>query len=280
MASEDNPRYREHNEDAHFAHKIDEGLIAGVFDGHSGNGSDGKIVSNFAAKYFSYHFPLYYKKYHLKGILSVKEVFEKIISEMDEELSKDMISFRAGCTAVCCFIEQESHLIYTATLGDSEANLYRKFGDEILSIPLSIVRDWSSQKDANRAALALKDPSVAEEWPKETLSKELRFKGLNVARAIGDRQCSGHGIRAVVPTPKITVNVVYPGDRLLVTCDGVKDFTREEDLTRLIQKIDNGTAKYPHLTLAQQVVNLAINHASSDNVTVVAVNFIGKEENG
>jgi serine/threonine protein phosphatase PrpC len=242
-------------EDVHMFETIEAGAIAGVFDGHGG-----KEVAEYASSAFKQKFPEALKK--ANG--NVHQAFEAVISEIQEEVAKKESWNDMGTTALICFMDNKTHKIYTATLGDSEANIYRKIEGQYQSIPLSCVRDWGSKRDANRAAIARKEPSISEEWPKERNPKFLRFNGLNVSRSIGDLDRKYlNGKEGVSHKPKITVNLLKAGDVLTLACDGLKDFVSEQEI---IEQVSNETAE----ALSSKIVRCALRR-TRDNVTVIVI---------
>lgn len=252
-------------EDAHFFKEIDQGVIMGVLDGHGGD-----VVARYASQVFQDRF---------SGTLNkmgnnVHQAFSCIIDEIHEEVEKHREWNEIGSTAVICFIDKNTNEIFTATLGDSEANIYRKINGKLKSIPLSCIRDWSSPKDAKRAANALNNPKIAEIWPKEKNPKRLRFPypyGVNVSRAIGDVRFSP----AVIHKPKITRYQVQEGDTLILACDGLKDYVLEEEIISLLEKEQNKGK------IAQKLIQFALYEKNSfDNVTIVIIKVAGiKSEN-
>lgn len=244
-------------EDAHFFKEIPQGVIAGVFDGHAGS-----QVSNYANEQFSNRF----SDQLVKNKGNVAHAFQSLIDEIHNEVVER--KWDDGATAVICFIVGDnSGIIYTATLGDSEANIYRKMDKKMKSIPLSCLRDWTSKKDAKRAAIATDDPSKATKWPKAKNPKALRFPtefGINVSRAIGDVAFS----EGISHKAKITVNQVKPGDKIVIACDGLKDYVPEKDIVRIV---DNHLT-YGEGDLAKKLMRHALNSGQSmDNVTVLVL---------
>lgn len=251
-------------EDAHSFTKIPQGIVTAVFDGHNG-----KAVANYANEAIQKRFSNTLQK--TDG--DVRLAFETIINEIHDEVSQQRQWNSIGSTAVICFIDVKTNLIYTATLGDSEANIYRMINGQLKSIPLSCVRDWSSQKDARRAAIALGIPEIAERWPKAPEPKILRFCRLNVSRAIGDIAFNIHNITAITHKPKTTVNHVLPGDLLILACDGLKDYVLEVEIAKVISE-----AKASQKNIPQALVNYALKvRQSKDNVTVVAIEISKKK---
>jgi serine/threonine protein phosphatase PrpC len=257
-------------EDAHFYKIIPQGLLTGVFDGHGG-----KSVAQLANQMFQDKFTETLAKQ--KG--NVRETFVKLINEIHEEVIKDRALDGMGSTAVVCYIDKRTHLIYTATLADSEANIYRAIeSSDLKSIPLSCVRDWSCKKEALRASISMGVPEIATEWPLAQNPKQLRyslmdsveFKQINVSRAIGDFDVVGTPEKpGLIHKPKITVNRVERGDILVLACDGLKDFVTEWQLiSKLKEEVED-------ITMAEYLARTAVSKMfgrHGDNVTVVVIN--------
>lgn len=250
-------------EDAHFFTEFDHGVLCGVFDGHGG-----KDVAIFASNEFTAKFP----KELLKAKGNVHQAFEALIHKIHTKVAKNKKWNFTGSTAVITYIDKSSHNIYTATLGDSEANIYRTIGAGIRSLPLSIIRDWSSHKDATRAAIARNKPSFIKEYMETENPKWLRFPsalGVNVSRAIGDNEYSGTSKKpGVIHKPKITINKLKQGDFLVLACDGLKDFVNEREIAGILA----ANSLQPASNLAEQLVKFALDEKkSNDNVTALVV---------
>ena len=243
-------------EDAHFFQNMEEGIFLGVLDGHGG-----KEVAEYASTFLQKNF----QEILNQTKKNVHRTFEILIEELHEHVAKKGEWNAIGTTAVLCFIDKCTHQIYTATVGDSEANLYRKINSNLQSIPLSCIRDWSYPKEAKRAALFLNNPEIAINWPKVTNPKVLRYPkkyyGINLSRSIGDVIFTG----AVIHKPKITVQQVRGGDILILACDGLKDYVLEREIISQIEK-------QPGYELADQLAQYAVRvKKSQDNVTVLVL---------
>lgn len=268
-AISENIGYRTKMEDARFYTENKQDLLTGIFDGHGG-----PEVSNYANEEFKNRFSQTLEEEN--G--DVRKAFVNLIDKIHYEVAKKKEWNDIGSTAVICFIDQKTHLIYTATLGDSEANIYRKVGTEMKSIPLSCVRDWSSKKDALRMSKAFGLPWIASQWPTEE-PKGLRsriFIGVNVSRAIGDISETGKKEKPIViHKPKITVNKLKSKDILVLACDGLKDFlTPESKIVAIINQILEAGSKSLAGSISTNLVYAALRNmkkGSSDNVTVVAI---------
>ncbi|NGX27589.1 MAG: hypothetical protein K940chlam6_01527, partial [Chlamydiae bacterium] len=267
-------------EDAHFYKEMEKGTLTGVFDGHGGS-----KVSAYASAEFQKRFPKALKE--ANG--NVHQAFGKVIDQIHQNVANYSAWNHEGSTAVVCYIDKETHQIYTATLGDSEANIYRKSGqDGITSIPLSCVRDWLSPKDLNRL-ISIYGKKTVMSFVKKVGSqaKHIRSQlayGVNVARAIGDVENTGEpGQPRVIHKPKITVNQLRQGDVLILACDGLKDFVPEQEIAKIVanrpsqslnffQKFFYGQQEPKFL--ARQLVDAALKEMDrrlNDNVTVVAI---------
>jgi serine/threonine protein phosphatase PrpC len=257
---------REEMEDAHFFIEIEEGALAAVFDGHGDNG----LIANLAAERVKRNFSA-----KLKELRDVKLTFEQSIADIHREVwEKDM---DGGCTALICFIDKASNKIYTATLGDSEAKIFRKTERGIESIPLSCVRDWASKKDETRALEFFKKMGlldIAHSFLNAPTPKERRFPfgsaGINVSRSIGDKQwAAADGTSAVSIRPKVTLYQIEPQDLLILACDGIWDFCSDQGLisTVLAPNWDKELADFAALINAYALEDCG----SMDNVTVLAI---------
>lgn len=249
---------RPYMEDARFYAEIDQGIITGVFDGHGG-----KDAAEYASREFEKRFVPTLRS--AKG--NIHQAFESLTHKIHLEIRKNKKWKRMGSTALVSFIDKKSHLIYTSTLGDSEANIYRIINGQYKSIPLSCVRDWSSKNDAIRAARTYNDPSIAINWPKVDNPKHLRSKithGGNNSRSLGDFQSAGTTENPlVIDKPKISMNKLEPGDLVLFTSDG-KDALRESAIVNQVAHIAT------HENIAQDLTDYATPFIR-DNLTVTAI---------
>lgn len=282
-------------EDAHFTIEIEQGTLAGVFDGHGG-----RQIPDYASQEFQKRFSAVLKE----SDGNVLKAFERLIHEIHQEVAEKPEWSNHGSTAVICFIDKETSQIYTATLGDSEANIYREVDGSPISIPLSLVRDWTDKKDAARLEKAMGLPSghvagrlksgadpkeirLCLNFPAKTAIKERR--GINVSRAIGDIHSTGTKDKpGIIHKPKITVNKLQKGDLVILACDGLKDYAPEHEIidtilyskawticniVRWIFRFIASWITWSHQKgVAQDLVNYAVNTKSAqDNVTVIAI---------
>ena len=219
-------------QDAHACFPMARGIVAAVADGHGPGGENvslsiiKEVIKNFGSYLFAYS--------------NVHTAMEQFVASLSQKIRSDS----CGSTLILSFIT-ETGTVYTATIGDSEAFAYRNINGALKSIPLSCVRDWSSPKDALRAAIALKDQNIATEWPKHP-AKSHRFNNeINISRSIGDLRYSP----AISPKPKITVHQVKTGDLLIFASDGLWDFVTQEEIIAEINKSPDGLYRHRPETL-------------------------------
>lgn len=267
-------------DDAHFSIPLPGGILLGVLDGH---GDGGKAIANF----ISHRFQQLFQSTLDKNDNNVHQTFEEIAKVIQTEIVEIRSFDHIGSTAVVCYIQKSTNCIYTATLGDSEANIYR----QCKSIPLSCVRDWASHRDEQRASLSTEGEFVKplQEFWKDAhfpskhrrvnskgsdklveeidISEALHY-GSNVSRAFGDHEVNkGREIDAIIAKFKITACRLKRGDILVLACDGLKDYVDEKLIVENITLNSFGSAN----DISKELINLAIRNRTKDNVTVVTV---------
>lgn len=245
-------------EDASFILETDYSLFLGVFDGHGGS-----MVSSYAARRLSEIF----SDYQGPCPKNIEEILKHSFLVVQQEIENLHSNWATtGSTAVVSWIDKKENLLYTATLGDSTANIYRLIKDKWQSIPLSCIRNWSSKRDRASAKRALGEEIPFKDTPKEMRHPLPGFSvysgcGLNVSRALGDVAYKG-----VIHIPKITLIGIVPGDIIILACDGLKDFVAEEEIIEQI-----GFCK-SFRNIAKQLATYAIEEGcSSDNVSIIAL---------
>ncbi|MBM3191336.1 MAG: protein serine/threonine phosphatase 2C family protein, partial [Chlamydiae bacterium] len=219
----------------------------------------GSAVADFAKSYFEKHFHDAFDNH--KDAAYVLSLF---LEKINQEIFDRHPEWGAqGCTALLSFVDKTTHLVTTATLGDSEATLYRPQGESFVAIPLSCLRDWSSKKDAERASSLLKRPELAATWPMELNPKLLRVVRLNVSRSLGDEQKG-----CTLCKPKITLHSIKQDDTLILACDGLKDFMPESAIISSLEKTRLASAADVAAHLSHEALTT---FTSCDNVTVLVI---------
>lgn len=270
---------RKRMEDAYFCITLPTGTLVGVLDGHGGR----KV-----ADYASARIQRLFSDFLQNRAGHAHQTLEELFSAIQEEILLYRQLNTIGSTAVICYLETSTNLVYTATLGDSEAKIYRMIDGELVSIPLSCVRDWSSSRDFMRANSATEGEyleSVGDCWHKRNVNARHRridikntdekitppLAGINVSRAFGDHAYNiGRPIDATVAKPKITSCLMELGDILILACDGLYGCPNRVKEETIISCIENAKNEHP-LNISQKLVELALGLKSQDNVTVVTL---------
>lgn len=272
-------------EDANFhTPALSRGWLVGVLDGHGGPD---------VSKYVSQKFTDIFTK-TLNNYPSIRSAFNDTLEKLHKQIQENPAFDKQGCTAVISLIDPSNHKVYTATLGDSEAFIYRKINGKFKCIPLSCVRDWLSPKDWTRRGNALLNDNPEKKIPEkpgiESDSKHTRYptNGVNTARGLGDvliekydqsvenlHEAEGED-RANLPKtmsikPKITVTDVLEGDIILHVSDGITDYITQE---RIIEAINTWQEGDKSVSLPQTINNLLTgankDYSIKDDITVIA----------
>lgn len=231
-------------------------ILSGVFDGHGTKGGD---AAEEAATFFKEKFPGI-----VKSSSDMRTAFHTAMKMAHEQMATKYLY--GGTTAVVCFIDKSTNLIYTATVADSEAKIFRKVDGKLTCIPLSCIRNWTSEKDQTRAKAV--EPTDTKYTPG---AKTLRFQpgvglnfydGLNVSRCLGDGKYSP----PCTSKPKVTICQLLSGDIVVEGSDGLWDYVSPEELLQKIKETKGGD-------LAQEIVQFALakgkeKHIPRDNIGV------------
>jgi serine/threonine protein phosphatase PrpC len=252
-------------EDAHVVLNTDRVCIAGVFDGYSGD-----AVAQMAKRYFENSFLELLNQYN--GCIS--QAFNQAIQEIHAFAPHAL----TGSTVVVCAIDKQRGLVYTLTLGDSEARLYSPDQGEI---PLSCVRDWGDAKEGLRA-IRYHDLNPVQKASPQTFSlsswmgsqrwlSKPRFptptgtSGTNISRSLGGRCVPGLPEHpSIIQKIKMTAYGLQTGATLIIACDGFWDFVSSEEVEQFLKQ-------QPHQDTARALVELALSKKSSDNITVLVL---------
>lgn len=249
---------RRYMEDVHFCVDDEEGILVGVLDGHNGS----EVAQYAGFRFQECFFALLREKEH-----NVYQVFKELFAKIQEEIGVQHPNWNSiGSTAVVCYIERATNHIYTATLGDSEAAVYRVFRKKRKVIPLSCLRNWSTPRDFASAKEALGVELVRQKNPKEMRHPPPGMSvdsgcGLNVSRALGDIAFKG-----VIHSPKITLTTLLPKDIVLLASDGLRDYVTEKEILHCID------LHMGRQSLVEDLTHYAVyTKESSDNVTIIGV---------
>lgn len=251
-------------EDAHICLSHPKGLLVAVFDGHGGNAIALKLKSRFENQFF----PLLEENQD-----DVYKTLQSLIFEISIEVYKKE-GQHCGSTAVISFLSSNKRKIYTATVGDSEANIYRMIENRCRSIPLSRPLNWTHPKEATRAATVLQQPDLVEKWTRISDPKRVRYpwgaSGLNVSRSLGDYQWNAAAkAQGVTSKPSITCCDLQEGDYVTLMCDGIKDFYPEDCIRDHIELFTDLREKNG---MIQRIAHLALDiYQSTDNITGIGI---------
>lgn len=241
-------------EDTHFCTQIEQGLLFGVFDGHGGS----KV-----AQYVKNQFAMRFAKSLQTANGHVHQAFEAVSDELQSDIASKMLYNSMGTTAVVSFIPKDTKFVYTATVADSEANIYRVINGKMKSIPLSITRNWSHPKEAARAAIHTDNARLAAEYPKTRDTKCLRAKRINISRAYGDQELKGTAEKPLLlHKPKISVNELQKDDILVLVSDGIKDYVKESEIVQFFSEPERD---------AEALIDFALEKSPQDNITAIVV---------
>lgn len=267
---------RKSMEDAHFFEETDGYILTGIFDGHGGTG-----VANYANEHFVEKFHTFYDASEDNVHYAFEKAFQSIQDEIEGRVTqweqRTSNRYLCGSTAICCFIHKHKGEITTATIADSEANIYRNCRGNLKSIALSCVRHWGHPKEAKRASVAMNKPSIENEWTAEGIDhKLLRFAGtVNISRSLGNIYLKGTPDKpGVIQKPKISLQKLKSGDRIVICCDGLKDYLKEIEIIDIL-------STSLHKNRAQHLVDSALDSmvrqrqngdsTAGDNLTVIYI---------
>ncbi|WP_068471348.1 PP2C family serine/threonine-protein phosphatase [Candidatus Protochlamydia phocaeensis] len=277
---------RDYMEDAGTIKDEKTGLLAAVFDGHCDQGR----LSQYAADAF--------KKEFLTAIEKEPDQISYLFHHFMDRIHREIGSLRlkGGTTAAICYLDKTTNYLYTSTLGDSQAIVFRKQGHAITWFPVSCVRDWSSPKDAKRAVEGLKlysfkypyastidYPTYLDigSWTSAKNPKLLRFPpnrfGINVSRSLGDYNNINNWppIEILSHKPKTTEFLLNADGEseecIVIGTDGIWDYVDMDELSEKVMLPHWGQAD-----LAQRIVTLAVelptdSEESRDNATAICI---------
>lgn len=258
-------KVRKEMEDAHFVKGSPRRILAGIFDGHKDKGE----IASYASKQFETSFETEVSKEYGE----VKIAFSNMMTAIHDHVTKDnTLKLLKGSTALVIDLELDTNVLYTATLGDSWAKVYRCVDGEILSIPLSKKKDWFHEGERARLDKFLQEDSeknaveirfYKEAWSTASSKRNARLMdGLNVSRALAD---SHYGPR-ISQSPNVTAFQLQPDDFLLMGCDGLWDYVKEDFLIKAIQE------NWGVSNIAEILTSYVLNKCrGSDNVTIIGI---------
>lgn len=213
-------------EDAHLHLTLPRmGELYCVFDGHGGDFGPSHPVADLAKEVFEKEFAAELEK----NPKDVGAVFKKLFAKIHKEAVEKKLP--GGTTAVVTFVDT-NNIATIGTIADSEARVARKIDGKWRLIPLSLVMDFGKRKEAKRAPM-----ETQRAWAENPVlfgdAKNRRVALQNVSRALGDNfEGIGH-------TAKISQFQLEKDDLLIVGCDGIWDYVRDEEILKLIDSKGN-----------------------------------------
>lgn len=260
---------RPYMEDVSFIKQNDDRIISGVFDGHSADKKTGLGVAKYVKECVERNLDRLVGKYEGNVHKAMENLFWIIQSKLGaeyREFCKD-----AGTTAVVTYIDKKSRLMYVATIGDSEATIYRRIDGVMKAIPASRLLNWSSPSEARRAADFYDNEGLYWEWVSSLNPKELRSMkegGINISRTLGDFNHTGNDKFPLISSePELTVFPLEEGDVVILASDGVEDYISKEIVSGVVSDYFDEFEG-----MAEKIMKHAYHQGqSSDNISVVAI---------
>ena len=211
--------------------------LFGIFDGHGG--SD-------VVKFVKDRLPQLIKTY-LNDLCPVEQAFKNAFEKVDQEL-KFFDSEYIGTTATIVLIKDNN--IYCANVGDSKAYiLYEKNYEQITS-------DHKCTNEDERTRILSMGGTI----------NKNRVKGqLILTRTLGDLYVKQYG---VINTPDISVNEINKNiNYVILASDGIWDVVDLDTLVKMGQAGKNVGE------FCEDIVKLAINKETKDNVSCIVISF-------
>lgn len=248
---------RNSNEDFSHTEEWDKGLISIVADGHGDNRSVAILASKELSKMV---------KEKIEAGMTVPKAFKEAIADLQMRVVLERLT--GGACFVACYVDKEKHILYTATLGDSEALLIR--GDK--AIPVSLVRDWNHPQEQERAKdvltsynkIYLEAFEKQFETPPIHIGEKPRLSimndSINFSRSLGDVNFG----RAISHDPLITRVQLLPEDTLVLASDGLWDEVTYDTVKDVVLSAPDAT---------QALIQTAIEEGSEDNITTLVVSI-------
>ncbi len=259
------------NEDKHVIISTPYGDIFAICDGHGildpvklqeGLPQVGEEIAQIVADSVEKELPKFIQDHHFNTQKAFKAWADHVQTKMPPVI--------AGTTAVIGFFEKITRYFHVATVGDSEAVVFRMRDEKIHAIPLSTQNNWATPACVERAKEVL-EPPVFAKWS-ERSAKHRRFppeKGVNLACSFGDTLMLHNGKTAISHEPDCSLLQLEEGDLIMLGCDGIFDFA---SLQELIDQVIQPSWNNPSINLADRIALFALNKkGSNDNVSAITV---------
>ncbi|KAJ3285855.1 Protein phosphatase 2C 1 [Rhizoclosmatium sp. JEL0117] len=251
VAEDRNRKHRRTMEDAHcFVYRyggVDGQGFFAIFDGHAGKAAAEWCGANLHETLLTL--------LQEKPSAPIPELLNEAFVRTDAQLSSRKLS--SGCTAVVAFTRiedrenQRKRVLYTANVGDARAVLSR----DGKAVRLTYDHKGSDRNEAQRI------------MESGGFVVNNRVNGvLAVTRALGDATMKDY----IIGNPFTTETVLEDSDSLLVlACDGLWDVCSDEEAVAFVHEESRSSVQ----TVSEDLMNLALEKFSTDNLSVMVIRF-------
>jgi len=249
VATDQNLKFRKTMEDKNiildkFQSKNLQGLYC-IFDGHGGKQVVDFVTSNFVST--------------LDEKLSSDpgQALEETYSSLNEQIMTQNFK-ESGCTAVTALMV--GNVLYIANIGDTNAILRRNLKPKVLTVEHNAFSESEAKRIQEMGGVIIGGKILGV---------------LSTTRAFGDLNLKPY----VITDPYIKkVRIAEDDTHLILACDGLWDVVPFDDaIDEINREIESGRNECQHL--ADHLKNLALTNGSTDNITVIVIEF-NKEKTG
>ena len=209
--------------------------IFGVYDGHGGNSCSQYCAENFAS--------ILSKKYKEKK--DFNNSIRATIAQVNQKCTQEYQDCGTTVTVACILPNSD---LTIANLGDSKVLIYEK-GKK----PVCATGDHRVSNPKEKALLLKKN-----KW---CIYGDKICGRLSLSRCIGDSSMND----CIIKEPNIFTIKKKAGLRIIMATDGIWDFVREDEITKIIWSSKNPSEA------AQRIQETASKHMSRDNMSVLVV---------
>lgn len=238
---------RPYQEDRFFIQKFPTGTLAAIMDGHGGASCADKV---------RILLPLYWQALDTEELKNDPELR---LLRLFDSLAVNTDDIPSGTTLSVVFIPNDEKKVHVAILGDS--SVYINSGGNLHKSPEHNVRVNKTEREAAIAKGGYYDMGY--------IFAPTGQDGLQMSRTLGDKWLK----KILNRVPEIyTVNLV-PECYIILATDGLVDpshlsvTSAHDDLASMINLVDTGHG-------AQELVDLAIERETGDNVTAIVIRVL------
>mmetsp|Transcript_43557 Transcript_43557/g.70713 ORF Transcript_43557/g.70713 Transcript_43557/m.70713 type:complete len:439 (+) Transcript_43557:146-1462(+) len=255
--------------------------LIGVMDGHGVNGGS---VSRWVKEQLPYHImmePIFHPDTprivdEAEERQAIFDALRRAFLRTDDALSETCIDTElSGCTATIALVRGVD--LYVAHVGDSRLVLGRENNvtKTIEAVPMT--QDHAAEVPEEKLRIEQRGGRVIQRknrngedvGPPRVYHMEIRFPGLAVTRAMGDKFAKTLG---VIADPDVIHRRLDPNDKFLIlSSDGVWSSMENQHAVDLVAKYSDAQAASESLT--QKALDQQDENYKRDNITVVCVFF-------